>query len=119
MPFDFPANHSQARDRRVPQLSFKATKDKVGPFLSRVDIIGAILLLGASFMLVAGLLETPIEAKWSSPTTIVLLVMSGLLWLAFLIWEWRSSRIESVREPLFPWRFTKNRVWMAMLLQVA
>ena len=41
------------------------------------------LLLGASLLLVTVLNETNIEFDWSSGTAIALIVLSGVMWVAF------------------------------------
>ena len=87
--------------------------------LRKVDFVGAFLLLSACLLVVTALLETSTLFSWNSPATICLLVLSGLLWIGFFFWEWLVSRRNSSQEPMFPWRFVRNRVWMGMLLSVA
>ena len=87
--------------------------------LQRLDIFGAALLLAASFLLVTPLLQVSATLNWHSPTTIALLALSVAFWIAFLGWEWYLSRSNWVQEPIFPWRFVHNRVWMGVLLYVA
>lgn len=41
---------------------------------------------------------------------------SNHLWIAFLLWERRVTLLSECIEPVFPWRFLRNRVWMGMLL---
>ncbi|KAH8797018.1 major facilitator superfamily domain-containing protein [Hyaloscypha sp. PMI_1271] len=84
--------------------------------LQRLDIFGAALLLAASFLLVTPLLQVSAALNWHSPTTIALLALSVAFWIAFLGWEWYLSRSNWVQEPIFPWRFVHNRVWMGVLL---
>ncbi|RAH86595.1 MFS general substrate transporter, partial [Aspergillus japonicus CBS 114.51] len=82
----------------------------------RVDILGATLLLAATLLLVTALDEANEQYVWRSAFTITLLVVSGTLWVIFVAWERRVTRSTGSREPVFPWRFFQNRVWIAMLL---
>ncbi|TVY24313.1 Efflux pump [Lachnellula hyalina] len=75
-------------------------KDTIWRLLKKIDVIGAVLLLGASFLLVTALLEASTSFTWSSAVVIALLVLS----------------VGKEQEEMFPWRFVKNRAWMAMLL---
>ncbi|PVI05321.1 MFS general substrate transporter [Periconia macrospinosa] len=126
--------------RPVPRKSWLSRSG-----LRRIDFVGCFLLFGASGLLVASLEEAGLHYEWSSPTIIVLLVMCGLFWIGFVLWEraitlrqesaqkpsllkalvsFRSqsassdgSKIYADRvEPIFPWRFVKNRVFFSMLL---
>ncbi|KAL3458394.1 MFS general substrate transporter [Aspergillus heterothallicus] len=82
----------------------------------RIDIIGAFALTAATVLFAAGLNEADEEFTWRSAFTITVLVLSGLLWIFFTLWERRVTLKAALVEPVFPWRFFKNRVWMAMLL---
>jgi hypothetical protein len=83
--------------------------------LKKLDAFGALLLLGASILLVAALEEGGVRFGWNSAVVIVFFTASGVLWIAFFIWEWFVSREGSTIEPTFPWRFFSNRVWMGTL----
>lgn len=80
------------------------------------DALGAFLLLGASILLVAALEEGGIRFAWNSAIIIVFFTISGALWIAFFVWEWYASREGSKVEPMFPWRFFGNRVWIGALV---
>ncbi len=112
IPANFP-HHSQSSQepRNIRQVLSKAS-------FRRVDFFGAGLLLLATLLLLTGLEEAGIRFPWRSPFVIVLLTVSGLLWMTFFGWEWRVTRAESAREPVFPWRFVQNRVWVGMLMYV-
>lgn len=90
--------------------------------LGRLDFVGAILLLAASLLLVTALQQTALDFAWSSPAIIVMLVLSGLSWIAFFAWEWHvtakadTSDSANQVEPIFPWRFLRSRPWVGMLL---
>ena len=84
--------------------------------LSRLDLLGAIFLLGSTLLLVTVLLEASNTFAWRSATAITLLVVSAILGLLFLINE-RTVTSENWRaEPIFPWRFFFNRAWIGTLL---
>ncbi|PYH88111.1 MFS general substrate transporter [Aspergillus ellipticus CBS 707.79] len=84
--------------------------------LRRADILGSLLLLAATLLLVTALEEADEEYSWKSAFTIALLTISGILWIMFFLWERLVTLREGLVEPVFPWRFMKNRVWLAMLL---
>jgi hypothetical protein len=83
---------------------------------TRLDLLGAVLLLAASLLLTTGLLEGGIQWLWSSGTSISILVISGVLWIVFFWWERKITSDTWKQEPIFPWRFLKNRVWMGVLM---
>lgn len=84
--------------------------------LARLDISGALLLLGASLLLVTVLLEATNDFSWNSGTAISLLVLSAVLWVLFLVNERVITSYKWRVEPTFPWRFLSNRTWMGTLL---
>jgi len=84
--------------------------------LKKPDAFGALLLLSASILLVAALEEGGVRFSWNSAVVITFFAVSGVLWLLFFVWEWFVSREGSAIEPIFPWRFFSNRVWMGTLL---
>ena len=86
--------------------------------LKRVDFVGAAMLLVATLFLVAALQEAGLDYQWNSGFVIALLTISGVTWIAFLVWERRTTMAATKREPVFPWRFIQNRVWLGMLLYV-
>lgn len=67
-------------------------------------------------LLVAVLLEGGISIAWHSATAIVLFVVSGLMWISFIVIERYFTQNEHRTEPIFPWRFVQNRTWMGTLL---
>lgn len=86
--------------------------------LLRLDLLGSLLLLGASLIFVTVLLEAGTEFSWGSATAIVLLVVSAVL-LALFLWNERTVTNDNWRpEPIFPWRYLFNRAWMGTLLYV-
>jgi len=89
----------------------KETRDKL-------DFAGAALLLLATLSLVAGFEEADARFPWKSAYVITLLTISGFLWIAFSLWERHVSKNGRTIEPVFPWRFVRNRAMMSLLLQV-
>ena len=70
-------------------------------------------------MFVSALLGAGTTFAWTSATTIVLFICSGLLLLSFLGQEWHLSKSEkgkTKRSPIFPWEYFGNREWMGTLL---
>ena len=84
--------------------------------LQRVDLPGTMLLLGAGLLLITALQLAGNQYSWKSNSVIVLLVFAAVLAVSFFSWEFMVSRGYSLREPVFPWRFLSNRVWIMMLL---
>ncbi|KAF2174701.1 MFS general substrate transporter [Zopfia rhizophila CBS 207.26] len=85
--------------------------------VKRLDTLGAALLLAAALLLTTGLLEGGVQWEWSSAQSIVILTISGILWIVFFWWERLVTLKEDWRqEPMFPWRFLHNRQWMGVLL---
>lgn len=86
--------------------------------LRKVDFVGSFLLLVATIFLVAALEEAGTRFPWRSPFVVVLLTVSGLLWILFLVWERYVTAAESSTrsEPVFPFRFVQSRVWIGMML---
>ncbi|KAG8157943.1 hypothetical protein KVR01_012215 [Diaporthe batatas] len=112
MPNGFP-HHGVPQDERPSSPRVSA-----GSVFQRLDLVGAILLLIATLFLVAALEEADVNYPWRSPFVITLLTISGICWMAFLLWSRRITlrQRSEVREPVFPWRFAQNRVLVGMLL---
>ncbi|CAG8976533.1 hypothetical protein HYALB_00011010 [Hymenoscyphus albidus] len=112
--FAIPKNFPYHGQRNRPQLTFKKLIGKENR--SRLDIIGAVLLLLATLSLTAGFEEAESRFPWKSAYVITLLTMSGCLWIALLAWERRVTAQSKTVEPILPWRFMKNRVVIRLLL---
>ncbi|KAJ5683637.1 MFS general substrate transporter [Penicillium macrosclerotiorum] len=109
LPNGFPFHHKPREARRTFWESFMNA-------YHRIDITGAFLLVAATVLLAAGLNEADERFAWRSAFTIAVLTISGILWVLFPLWERRVTLMNSRIEPVFPWRFFYNRVWMAMLV---
>lgn len=96
--------HGQSRseDRKPITIFSKAT-------LGRVDFLGATLILTATLLFVAALEEAGRKYPWKLAYVISFLSISGILWILFLAWERKVSLASTVQEPVFPWRFVRNR----------
>lgn len=84
--------------------------------LARVDFLGTTLLLLATILLVVVLEETGNEFEWSSAFAIVVLIASLISWTLFLLWSRRVTKIDGVREPVFPWRFMQSRICIGLIV---
>lgn len=82
----------------------------------KVDFLGCFLLLAACISLLTALQEAGLQHPWQSPLIIALLAVSGVVGLAFVIWEWYASVGAGTLEPVFTWRFAQNRVFIGMLM---
>ncbi|KAI9643651.1 hypothetical protein NHQ30_008273 [Ciborinia camelliae] len=79
-------------------------------FIRKADLFGAFLILGASILLVAGLEEGGVSLAWNSATIILIFIISGCLWILFVLWQWYGGRATSKVEVMYPRRLVKNRV---------
>lgn len=85
----------------------------------RVDVLGAISLLGASVLLVFALESGGTRYAWDSGPIISTLVVSGLLWIVFIAWEiYLERKPNATQEPIFPMKLLKNRQLVSMMLCV-
>ncbi len=110
IPKDFPY-HGQP-DRHSKTLKEFVAKST----LDRVDIPGTILILFATLALTAAFEEADSQFPWNSAYVITLIVVSGLMWIALVIWERYVTISNRVREPVLPWSFLTNRQMMGILL---
>jgi hypothetical protein len=74
--------------------------------------------MAATIFLITALLQGGDgNASWSSAQVVTLLVFSALAWIGFAAWErFITNSTTRGTEPIFPWRFVYNRVWVGMLL---
>lgn len=82
----------------------------------RLDFAGAALLLLATLSLTAAFEEAGSQFAWRSAYVIALLVVSGFLWIALILWERFITMKASVMEPVLPWRFLENRAMVSLML---
>ena len=112
IPSSFPHSLSKKSSSRIGSKS--VPKEIVG----RIDFLGATLLFGASVCFVAALEEAGTRYEWSSPTIVVLLVLSGVLASSFLWREHSLDRGGKIQEAVLTWRLLKHRVFMGSLALV-
>ena len=110
MPSTFPKQARAARTERKERCVFRQAS------LTKLDVVGAGLLLSGSLLLATALLEASDRFSWSSGGTISLLILSGVSWICFFVWEWYITGLDGKQEPVFPWRFVHDRTWMGMLM---
>lgn len=108
MPAGFPSSMTKNPPKKVLSKEL----------LSRIDFLGFMVLLAACALFVVALEESGIRYAWSEALPITFLVLSGLLWIGFFAWERVVSRPGRIQEPVFTWRFVKNRVFLGVLLYV-
>ncbi|KAI0132948.1 drug resistance transporter EmrB/QacA subfamily [Xylariales sp. AK1849] len=109
MPTHFP-NHSNLS----VQVSFQAKFSRIS--LSRLDLAGSVLLLASSVLIVFGFEEAGSRYSWASAAILSTLIIGGVLFLGFLLWEHLIGRPSSVQEPIFPLRLMKDRVFAGLML---
>ncbi|KAF7914938.1 hypothetical protein BELL_0327g00030 [Botrytis elliptica] len=109
LPASFPY---QGQDSRYQRINLFSSKESFG----KIDFVGATLLIIATTLLVAALQEAGGEFAWNSAFVITLLIISGVTWILFILWERRVTLSMTLTEPVFPWRLMKSRVWVGMTL---
>lgn len=82
----------------------------------RVDFVGMVVSLAASILIVFALEQGGVAYPWGSGAIVSTFVLSGVLWIAFVVWERLLSKKGGVREPMFPWSLVHNRFVMGLLL---
>jgi predicted membrane channel-forming protein YqfA (hemolysin III family) len=109
LPTSFPYQGQESKHQRTKSL---LSKDS----MRKIDFVGAVLLIVATTFLVAALQEAGGTFAWNSPFVIALLVISGVMWIFFILWERKVTLDMSLSEPVFPWRLMKSRIWVGMTL---
>ncbi|KAL9618383.1 MAG: hypothetical protein Q9160_006891 [Pyrenula sp. 1 TL-2023] len=107
MPNYFPLHGHTGTPRKV----YTRTK------LAKLDFPGCLLLLAAIVLLICALEEAGKRFEWSSPMIIAFLVIAGILFITFFIWQWFITRRDGEREPFFPWRFVADRLLFGIFLE--
>ncbi|KNG83699.1 hypothetical protein ANOM_007669 [Aspergillus nomiae NRRL 13137] len=111
-----PANFPDAPSAEAASLTYKKVGLKIKTFFLRVDIFGAFSLLAASSFAIAALQEGNFEYPWSSGLVISFLVISGIFWVIFILWEWFIGKKGLNIHAMFPWRLASNRIFMGAAL---
>ncbi|EPE26248.1 MFS general substrate transporter [Glarea lozoyensis ATCC 20868] len=108
MPSRFPHQRTPLPDRKQSVLTRNNFR--------RVDVLGFFFLLGASILVVTALQEGGTRYPWTSPVTLVLLVVGIVFWFFFGFWEWYQSKRKTPQEPVMPWRLATNRYVAGLFL---
>ncbi|KAH8433184.1 uncharacterized protein LDX57_010817 [Aspergillus melleus] len=85
-------------------------------YQGKIDYPGFSILLATSVLLIVAIEEAGIAFSLDSAIVVVFVTLSAALFGAFLVWEWYLYKSRLSREPVFPWQFTKNRVFMGTCL---
>lgn len=83
-----------------------------------IDFIGGITLLCSSGLLVFAIQQAGSQTfAWGSPEIVTTLVISGLCWIIFIIWQIiLETEVYYGIEPIFPISLMQRRVYSAALL---
>ncbi|KAB8271195.1 major facilitator superfamily domain-containing protein [Aspergillus minisclerotigenes] len=111
-----PANFPNAPSAQTASSKYKGAGMKIKTFYRRADTLGALALLTASSFAIAALQEGNFEYAWSSGLVISFLVISGIFWIVFVLWEWFISKKDLDIYAMFPWRLAGNRIFLGAAL---
>ena len=111
IPQNFPFHGLPASRHQPLALKQRFSKSQ----LSRLDLVGTILLLSATVFLVTALEEAGTRYDWNSAFTIIVLVITASSWALFLAWSRRLSHQGGAQEAVFPWRLAQSRVCLGLL----
>lgn len=100
-------------EARVERLTISAQLKSVA---MKLDIVGAIIVLLATVTLAAGFQEADSKFPWKSGFVISFLVISGLFWIALVLWERKVTLAEGPRQPVLPWRFLTSKAMSGILM---
>lgn len=114
LPAHFPNPAPVANEESTPAQVWVNMKTAI----HQVDFFGAFLVLTACSFIIAALQEGNYQYSWSSALVISFLVISGIAWIAFIVWQWFICRRDLKISPMFPWRLAHNRLFMGMALFV-
>ncbi|QKX61383.1 uncharacterized protein TRUGW13939_08531 [Talaromyces rugulosus] len=73
--------------------------------LKAVDFLGALLALGGTSVFLLGLNWGGGEYKWYSTHVIATLILGFVIFIAFVVWQWKGARV-----PLVPMHIFKSRI---------
>ncbi|CAH0056996.1 unnamed protein product [Clonostachys solani] len=108
IPDGFPKHQSHTVEEKPDKISTES--------LARIDALGFILLMLATTTFTAGFQEADGRFPWASAYVLTLLIGSAVLWAILLIWERHVTIADAMREPVLPWRFFTNRVFVGLML---
>ncbi|KAJ9205065.1 hypothetical protein DTO164E3_1688 [Paecilomyces variotii] len=73
--------------------------------LKAIDFLGVILTLSGSTLIVLGLTWAGGDYQWKSLHVILTIVIGGVVWILFFLWEWKGHPL-----PLIPLHIFKSRM---------
>ncbi|KAI1339724.1 putative multidrug resistance protein fnx1 [Xylariaceae sp. FL0016] len=91
-------------------------KAKESPRYREIDFTGALLLLAALALLIAGFEEAASRLDWTTAAALAPICVSAVAWIAFFASQWYFTRPNSGVQPVFPWRFCENREVLGLFL---
>ncbi|KAI6085737.1 drug resistance transporter EmrB/QacA subfamily [Hypoxylon rubiginosum] len=106
--------HFPNLDNPTIRMSFRTKISRSS--LRRLDIIGAVLLLFSSALIVFAFEEAGSRYSWASPAILSTIVVGGVLFVGFVVWEKLVDGPRSTQEPIFPLRLMKDRLFSALIL---
>ncbi|KAI1775503.1 hypothetical protein F4818DRAFT_51465 [Hypoxylon cercidicola] len=106
--------HFPNLDNPTVRMSFRTKISRSS--LRRLDIIGAVLLLFSSALIVFAFEEAGSRYSWMSPAILSIIVVGGVLFVGFVVWEKLVDRPRSTQESIFPLRLMKDRLFSVLIL---
>ncbi|KAI0813404.1 drug resistance transporter [Xylaria sp. FL0064] len=103
VPKDFPYQGLD-KEKQRPQLS-----------LGSIDFTGALLMLLALALLIAGFENAASLLSWTSASFLAPVILSVFAWAAFLLSQWWFTN-RTLVQPVFAWRFCQSRMILGLLL---
>ena len=85
--------------------------------LRKLDILGAILMLGATTLFLTALQEAGASQPWGSPIVYGPLIAGVALYITFIAWSRYQVSWSSVQEPLVPWHVLTDRFCLGIFAQ--
>ncbi|KAH9987036.1 putative multidrug resistance protein fnx1 [Xylariaceae sp. FL0662B] len=95
---------------------YQGLRKRQRPTIKVVDFTGAFLMLAALALIITGFEQAASLLSWTSPTALAPICTSIVAWSAFFASQWYASRPGNLTEPVFPWRFCKDRQIMGLLV---
>ena len=84
-------------------LPLKPVRGNIKSKIMRVDFVGSLLSLAGTILLLIPVSGGGATYAWDSPLVISMFVIGGLLYIAFVVYEWRFARL-----PIMPIEPFKN-----------
>ncbi|KAI1261413.1 drug resistance transporter [Xylariaceae sp. FL1019] len=98
---------------KFPHQNNPNTRQRIS--LAQVDLLGGFLLLAAMTLWITSFEQAANLYPWASATVLAPLIVSIILWVLFLASQWWVTARDGKVEPVFPWRFCRDRVVMGII----